>query len=247
MAGRNIRRQWLGAAIALATGVALLPWTAAARRAGPAEVLQFNIGGEGDTVASDGRMSSLVWQYEDYRLTESGDGCVEAARGGGSLGFITLNRLLANGSRCDMNPQPAGGGSLSRQWMITIADPIACGTLATYDSRYVSPSPYLSGAPYVDGPCTLAGSDLPRIRIDNLFSSKLPATSAVDFLLKSFVPTSPGYEIRSATKAQVLGGGDIRTVSYEGKARLWAITPKYAPVSGEFPMSVHISLQRTKM
>jgi hypothetical protein len=66
----------------------------------------------------------------------------------------------------------------------------------------------------------LTGSNLPRIRIDNLFSSKLPATSAVDFLLKSFVPTSPGYEIRSATKAQVLGGGDIRTVSYEGKARL---------------------------
>jgi hypothetical protein len=245
MAGRNIRRQWLGAGMLFVAGLAVLPWSAAARRAGPVEVLEFNIEPvPGDTVASDGRISSDDWQYADYRMSANHD-CVEASRGGGSLGFITLNRL-ADGLRCDTNPQPAGGNSLSRQWMITIADPTACETLAAYDSRYVSPSPFVSGA-YQSGPCTLTGSDLPRIRIDNLLSSKLPATSAVDFLLKSFVPTSPGYEIRSATKAQVLGAGDIRTVSYGGMARLWAITPKYAPVSGEFPMSVHISLQRTRL
>ncbi len=125
--------------------------------------------------------------------------------------------------------------------MVTIADGASCAILAAYDSRYVSRSPYISG------PCTLAGSDLSRIRFDNLFAAKLPALTSVDLLLKSFVGGGVGYEIRSVTKAPVLGTGDIRTVSYEGTGSLWQITPKYKAISVEFPMAVHMTLKRTRM
>jgi hypothetical protein len=205
------------------------------------EVLQFNINYlSGDTVASDGQNPDSPWQYEDYRLPTSTDTCVSAARGGGSLGFISLNRS-DDGAPCDSNPQPASPTAVSRQWVITIADTASCGILAAYDSRYLSPASYISG------PCTLNGSDLSRIRIDNLFASKLPATSAVDFLLKSFVGGGVGYEIRSVTKAQILGTADVRTVAYEGFGRLWEITPRYKAISVAFPMRVHMTLQRTNM
>jgi hypothetical protein len=240
MADTNARRRWFGAVVALVMGLAVLPWGVAARRAGPVEVLQFNIDYlAGDTVASDGRTSSPGWQYEDYRVPTSTDACVSAARGSGSLGFISFNRPMDT-PPCESNPQPAGPTAPSRQWVIAVADGASCAILAAYDSRYVSP------APYINGPCTLTGSDLSRIRIDNLFAAKLPSTSAVDFLLKSFLG-GVGYEIRSVAKAQILGAGDVRIVSYEGTARLWEVTPKYKAIAVEFPMRVHITLQRTRM
>jgi hypothetical protein len=91
------RGRWLGAAVALATGLSLPPWSIAARRAAPVEVLPFNIDNfSDDTVASDGRTSSAEW------------------KGGGSLGFISLNRPM-DGGPCETNPQPAGPSAPSRQ------------------------------------------------------------------------------------------------------------------------------------
>jgi hypothetical protein len=135
-------------------------------------------------------------------------------------------------------------GGTVRQYVVDVADGVACQELALYDSNYVVSNP--------DGSCQLNGADNPRIRVANLWANKLPAATEIKFHISSFSPPFPehgGFEIQSNAQGTVLGSANLRTVSYAGTASLvkFTVGGKTKAVGGTFPLRMHMVFERTTL
>lgn len=211
-------RLGLAALVTLVIGWGIVP--AVTLSAGPAlRVLQFNVdtGLPGATVSSDGFVPAAP-QYSDHRFPGQAESCVETEEMSKGSFFIRLNRQTGAG-RCDEFPQSPDGAGDARQVVILVDDQVACQELAAYDADYVE---WVGDSG--TAPCRLTGSDNPRIRVENIYSTKLPGSATIDFLISSFSPDAPnhgGFELRSNGKGLVTGTATHRTLEYAGTSSLW--------------------------
>ena len=231
-------------------GAALLagvPWGEALRAAPGATVVRFNIGAPaGATVGSDGREDAPGVQYSDYRFDDSVASCVDAQETSRAFVFVVLNRKIGDsGPRC--SPDPINDG-LARQVRLTIDDPTACSELAAYDPRYVEWSLDADLNPVA--PCRLLGADSMRIRLPNLYAPRLPATTAVDFLISSFEAPAGhgGFELRSNGGGHVSGSATTRAVSFQGTSSLYRYSQstKVKPFVVGGPVAVKLEMSFEK-
>jgi len=193
----------------------------AARAAATLKVLSFVID---DTMAvrSDGN-----GPYMDFRVPGAGaiNYCVDAALDGSGGAFIRLNRKLDG----DAGYQYCGMfGGTPRQFTLSITDSSACNAIAN-----------------MPAPCSVTGSDKPRIRLDNVFASK-PSKTPLAFLILSY-DESINYVVRTdadATVTQLYGDPDKRAVTYSGTARVWQGANT---VGGAFSLPLHIDFVRSSV
>jgi hypothetical protein len=240
----SLRFLVLAATLVAAVAVAA-PWSTENASAAGVTAIRFNINPVADdTVASDAKADSTSWQYADYRWSALPESCVDAQETSRAFVFIVLNRKFADGSRCSPSPTVDG---LARQVVVQIADPVACGHLASYDPAYV--------VNQTANGCQLNGADNLRVRVENLYAPKLPTTTAVAFLITSFVAPAGhgGFEIKSDTNAPVQGTSTVRTVAYTGTARLHKFSSgiggpggndKPQVVGSPFPLRLHMVFER---
>lgn len=234
----------------IATVTAVVSLFLAQLAAAPVDALKFNIdandevaaGHAGDTVFDDGLSDDGNWEYADRRLsTQPEPVCVEAEVTTGAFVFARLNRLMDGGVEEGLRCGDAGG--VKRDWRALIRGVDACARLRDYDSR-------LEEGVDAQGPyCIATGLDSPRIRVENLYARKLPASTRIALLMRSLNPPEGhgGYEIRTESAGAVQGGSINRTVNYHGTARLWEFKGKAAPVAETFEFNVHMTFEKTQL
>jgi hypothetical protein len=176
-------------------------------------------------------------EYADYRIDPSPplNWCVDAEPYSAGNLFVRLNRKLdgdAGVLRCTENEGPvAGQPGTQRNFVLRIASKEACDILSDPDAglpltdaigdEWVASSAAGVGSA---GPCVLAHSDNPRIRLGTLYKARAKTTT-VDFLTFMFGSLN-SYEIRSESAAAITSSGaGHKRVEYTGTFRLVKFAP----------------------
>ena len=226
--GSMTASQRLGLTLACVAGVALTP--PMVRAAAALKVLRFTI----DETLIDGAVfSDGKGQYVDYRLTSGlntdTNYCIDAAVDASGGTFIRLNRKLDG----ETGTQYCGlFGGAPRQFKLTITNESVCNEL------------HPLATPDQHAPCSVTGSDKPRIRLDKVYASK-PSTTPVSFLILSY-DDSVNYVVRTDAEATVsilFNDTNQRAVTYAGTARVWQ--GKNTVGVGAFSLPFHIDFVRT--
>ena len=224
-------------------------------RAAPVDALKFTIDeiDSSDTLSDDGVPEGALgasadenWEYVDRRLFSAPDvGCVEAEITTGAFVFVRLNRVVSGSGEEGVRCGDAGG--VKRDWRLMIypsATSTVCDRLRDYDGR-LEEGVDGNGAYY----CVATGLDSPRIRVENLYARKVPASTNIALLMKSLNPPPGhgGYEIRSEGKGAIQGGSVNRSVNYHGTARLWEFIGKAKAVDEPFEFNVHMTFEKVTL
>jgi hypothetical protein len=153
--------------------------------------------------------------------------CVQAEQTVGM--FAEFNRRIDNsGTRCS----PPG---TLRQFRIAIGAESACMRIW---NAYGSGAVNWPGS----GSCELVANDLPRVRVERLFSNQTRTAVA---LLTMMTGNPISYEIRTDRDATVTTIGNTSVVTYMSTAHLWEFgTGKTRAVADAFPLNLHMTFTR---
>jgi hypothetical protein len=183
------------------------------------------------------------WDYVDRRLSAQPEPvCVEAEITTGAFVFARLNRVM-DGGTVEEGLRCGDAGGVKRDWQALIRGADACARLKNYDARLEE------GVDDRGAYCIATGLDSPRVRVENLYARKLPASTRIALLMKSLSPPAGhgGYEIRTEGTGAIQGGSVNRTVNYHGTARLWEFKGKAKPVAETFDFWVHMTFEKTEL
>ena len=197
--------------------------------------------------SSAGVFSDGLGDYRDWTLDPPGiytNWCVAAAPFSPGNLFLQFNRKLDGLSgtmRCTENERPDGQLGRARQYVLRIANDTACEILRTANAGLqlwaTGGVPWVSGA----GPCTIAESNSPRVRLGTLYKPNARSTN-IDFL--TYVDGAPtSFEIRSDANASIQSMPGTKVVTYTGTFRLVRFDPgaKAKAVGPSFPMPVQMT------
>jgi hypothetical protein len=159
--------------------------------------------------------------YTDHNLT-GGDTCVSATLS--SNGFTQIEQNYVTSITHRQHVWCNQSLATPRYWNMRISDSVACGHLG------------------LTSPCTIGpdviNADYERIFPGNAFCSGLPS---VEF---QFTLNGTGYSVRSDGNATITQGANSCTLTYSGTGAMAKLYQSGTAVSGSFPFSFQLVLEK---